>query len=172
MPFVPQKDKQRLHYSFWKSDTYSYVLLPCKGGSSIFATMQNPWEVRSVQGKHCYKVPSFIINSPPLPPGLDSSIWSTEGFCLAKPHLCIDLLSSNCPACCVPNWIQNSQVLDFHSCSGPDYVRCLNMWLVWQTSIVFINVRNCKAWPKSFAESGRFSTKPASDHRHMFWSWR
>lgn len=166
MPSVPQKDKQRLDYSFWKSDTYSYVLLPGKGGSDILAAMQNPWEVRSVQGKHCYKVPSFLVDSPHLPPGLDSPIWSTEGFCLAKPHLCMDFLASTSPACRIPNWIQTSQVPDFHSGSGPDYVKWLNRWLVWQTRIVFINVHNCKGWPKSFAEPGPFSRKPASDHRH------
>ena len=163
VPFVPQRDEKRLDYSFWKSDTYSYVLLPGKGGSSILAPMLNPWEVRSAQGEHCYKVPSLLIDSPHLPPCLDSPIWSAEGICLAKPHLCMDLLPSNGPACNVQNWIQTSQVLDFHSGFGPDSVRCLNMWFVWRTSIVFKNVLECKCWHKSFAELGPFSRKPASE---------
>lgn len=168
MPFVPQRDEQRPNYVFWKSDTYSYVLLPGKGSSSILAPMQNPWEVGSVQEEHCYKVPSLLIDSPHLPPCLDSPSWSTEGFCLARPHLCMDLLPSNRPVCNVQNWIQTSQVLDFHSGSGSDSVRCSNIWFVWWTSIVFKNVLKDKCWHKSFAELGLFSRRPASEIVTMF----
>lgn len=50
MPFVPQSVEQRLDYRFWRSDTYSYEVLPEMGGRSTLSPMQKPWEVRPVMG--------------------------------------------------------------------------------------------------------------------------
>lgn len=57
---------------------------------------------------------------------LHSPTWSTEGFCLAKPHLYLDSTKQR-------SYTSHSKLdptlssSNFHSGSGPDSVRCLNM---------------------------------------------